>query len=104
LDALCPLILSNIDANPGDVAARPCEIRHNTPPDWIGEDPDDRNRAGGRLNIEHEAGESDDQIWIPTHYPASEVRIMRDTPFAGIALDQPLMFVQLSLAVEIARA
>ena len=59
--------------------------------DWIGEDPDDRNRAGGRLNIEHkEAADSDNQIWIPTNYLASEVRIMRCTPFAGISLDQEI--------------
>ena len=43
------------------------------------------------LTIEHkEVADSDNQIWIPTNYLASEVRIMRCTPFAGISLDQEI--------------
>ena len=91
LHALCPLVPSNIDANPSDVAAWPCKARDNAILDWLGEDPDDRNGAGGSLNIEHKGnGNSDNQIWIPTNYLASKVRIIRCTPFAGISLDQEI--------------
>ena len=91
LHALCPLVHSDIDANPSDVAAGPCEVRRNAPQDWIAEDPDGWYRAGGRLNILHQfAVEGDDQIWISTDYLASEVRIMRGPPLAGIALDQEI--------------
>jgi hypothetical protein len=41
LHALCPLILSDIDGNPGDVAAWPCEARDNASRDWIGKKPND---------------------------------------------------------------
>jgi hypothetical protein len=88
-DAFCPLVPSNIGANPSDVAAWPCEARHNAKVDGSGEDPDDR--AGGFLKIEHKVvGDSDNQIWVPTNYLASEVRIMRCTPFTGISLDQEI--------------
>jgi hypothetical protein len=95
LNALCPNFRSpaNIDAYPSDVAARSCEAGNNAELDWSAEDPDDWNCAGGRFKIEHkEGGESDDQIWIPTHYLASEFRIMMrcNTSFAGIALDQEI--------------
>jgi hypothetical protein len=79
---------SNIDAYPRDVTAWPCEAGDNAKLDWIAEYPDDWNRAGSRFNIEHKPGDSDNQIWIPTNYLASEVRITRCTPFARVALDQ----------------
>src|SRR5262249_47532860 len=56
LHALGPLLPSNIDAYPGDVAAGPCEAGDNAELDWIAEDPDNRNRAGGRFKIEHHEG------------------------------------------------
>jgi hypothetical protein len=41
--------------------------------------------------IEHHVGaETDNQIWIPTDYLASEVGVMRCTPFAGVSLDQEI--------------
>jgi hypothetical protein len=40
-----------------------------------------------RCHVEdNKGGESNNQIWIPTNYLASEVRIMRCTPLAGISL------------------
>jgi hypothetical protein len=43
------------------------------------------------LEIERQVGGDDDnQVWILTNYLASEVRIMRCTPFAGIAFDQEI--------------
>jgi hypothetical protein len=88
LNPLVPLIQRGICCDPGDVAARPCEAGDNVILDCRAENPNDRNRASGRLNIEHKEGvESDDQFWIPNNNLASEVRIMRCTPFAGIALD-----------------
>src|SRR5262249_47103065 len=55
LDAFCPNVFSsaNIDAYPSEVAAGPCETGDNAGLDWSAEDPDDRNRAGGRLKVEH---------------------------------------------------
>jgi hypothetical protein len=43
------------------------------------------------FKIEHKEGtDSDNEVWIPTNYLTSEVRIMRGTPLAGIALDQDI--------------
>jgi hypothetical protein len=84
---------SNIDANPSDVAAWPCEAGDNATLDWRAEGPDDWDRAGGRLNIEHKVVsiiDDGNQIRVPTNYLTSEVRIMRGTPFARIALDQEI--------------
>jgi hypothetical protein len=82
---------SDIKANPSDVAAWPCEATDNARLNWRVEDPDNRNRAGGRLEIERQvAGDDDNQAWILTNYLASEFRIMRGTPFAGIAFDQEI--------------
>src|SRR5262245_60959618 len=92
LDALCPLVpKTDIKANPSDVAARACEAADNARLNWRVEEPNNRYRAGGRLEIERQvAGDDDNQVWILTSYLASEVMIMRCTPFAGIALDHEI--------------
>jgi hypothetical protein len=89
-------------ANPGDVAAWPRQVRHNTPPDWISEDPDDWYCAGGRLNIERkDAGDCDNQIWIATNYLTREVRIRIWTSFAGISLDQEIAAFDIAKAEQL---
>src|SRR5215475_8510973 len=91
LNTLWPLVLSDIDANPRDVAAGTREARHNATLDWLAEDTGNRDCAGSRFNIEHKGrGDGDDQIWVPTNYLASEVRIMVGVPFTGISLDQEI--------------
>jgi hypothetical protein len=76
LHALCPLVPSNIDGNPSDVAAWPCHARGDASLDWIADEPDDRNQLV--------------EIWIPTNYLTREVRIRSCTSFAGISLDQEI--------------
>jgi hypothetical protein len=91
LNALCKLVHSSIGDNPSDVAAGPCEAGDNASVDWIADDPDNRNRAGGRLKIEHKVvGNSDNEIWIPTNYLTREIRIRICTSFARISLDQEI--------------
>src|SRR5690242_7825016 len=71
----CSDIFPRVVRIASDVAAWPCEARDNVIAQWIGEDPDDWNRAGGRLKIEHKAFgvDSDNQIWILTDYLTNEV-------------------------------
>jgi hypothetical protein len=54
LEPLAPLLVPNIDGDPGDVAARPRYARDDADLDGMSEDSDDRNCGRRRFQVEDE--------------------------------------------------
>jgi hypothetical protein len=88
LDSLVPLLLPNIEGDPGDIAARSRQARDNAELDRIGEEADNRNCGCCRLEVEgEECAHANNHIRFAAHDVLSQIRKMRGMSFAGKSLN-----------------
>src|SRR5207247_9019408 len=91
LNPFAPLLWPDIYRGPRDIAARPRQACYNSTFDRTAKASDDGNCRGRLFEIEDEIiANGNDQIRIAAHRSASQLRIMRSTPLAGISLDQEI--------------
>src|SRR5262249_20048395 len=100
LEAFAGDLEPRINADPGQVAAGPCEIGDITEQHRVSHLRHDRYRAGRRPERRHQITQGDDDIRLPAHDRMRHVGVAVDMPFGREVFDRQILSLGVAQAAQ----